>query len=419
MGSKSTVILSALCVSALAVPGVAVAGGPDQLGGWEVLQPSYETPSPLDFASYEWEYFTVQNEDGSFLGIVGYVLADPRGSGGSVALVPPGGNMAVGGIRPGQSATAEFLTFGLENTDASANEKYLLAEDPNAGTYGLIMPDPTAPANDPALILQGRSDLYEWDLVVREDFKEFRPLIDAGGDAAFSPVLGDDVGILPEENWTIDAVWPRTKVTGTFTDLNTGEIIPIDAKGYRENSYGRYLLSIDGWDFAVFSDTQNRVQTMLQTYHRSEKIDYFDISFYDEGVPKNVRFRPSRDELGWYHPKWTWDGRAKQCVPEVTWFVADNGEYRVEASVVMTAQESVPYAPFLDDSTIGTAIFFIMEQFPTFEGVVLRSDTNEIVTEFSGKGGGEFAWRKSPIFNWRSDFGCWLNWSGKFSSGMP
>lgn len=416
--SALALALSLAATAPLLTPSTASAQSGDPLSGWEVLGPNFSASDPLDFAAYEWEYFTIQNEDESFLGVVGYVVADPRGSGTEgIALVPAGGNMAVAAWEPGRSASAQFITFGLDNTDASATEKYLLSQDPSTGNFGLLEPAPGATSADPALVLRGQSDDYQWDLVVEPDFLEYLPLRNAP-DAAFSAVRGDDVGLLAGENWTIDAVWPRTRVTGTFTERATGRVIPINAKGYRENSFGNYLLSVDGWDFAVFSDTDARVQMMLQTYHRSDTIDYFDISFPDGGVPKNVRFRTTRDELGWYHPNWTFDSRAKQCVPETTWFVADNGEYRVEVVVDADAGATVPYAPFLDDSTLGTSIFFIMEQFPQLNGVIRRSGTGEIVTTFSGRGGGEFAWRKS-LFNSRSDFACWLNWSGKFSSPFP
>ncbi|MGE3672093.1 MAG: hypothetical protein AB7K71_20650, partial [Polyangiaceae bacterium] len=265
----------------------------DPLGPWEVLGPDYQATDPLDLASYEWEYFTIQNEDDSFVGIIGYVIADPRGSGASsgLALVPAGGNIAVAGMRPGQSASAEFLTYGLANTFASTTEKVMYVDNPASGNFANIEPAPGATSAEPALALTGRSANYEWDLVVTPDFEEYLPLKEAGPDAAFSAVRGDDVGLLAGENWTVDAVWPRTHVQGTMIERATGHVIPINARGYRENSFGRYLLSLDGWDFAVFSDTQKRVQTMFQTYHRSTAIDYFDIAFPGEnGQPQNVRF---------------------------------------------------------------------------------------------------------------------------------
>lgn len=413
----------ALCLGltgVLLLPPTAQAQVRDPLGPWEVLGPAYQASDPLDLASYEWEYFTIQNEDGSFVGVVGYVLADPRGSGANgIALVPAGGNVAVSGKRPGESAKAEFMTFGLANTTASSTEKLLYVADPNSDHYAILEPAPGATSANPALTLQGRSAEYEWDLEVTPDFVEYLPLKEQGPDAAFSAVRGDDVGVLAAEHWTVDAVWPRTRVTGSMTIRSSGQVIPIAAKGYRENSFGRYLLSLDGWDFAVFSDTQKRVQTMFQTYHRSSVIDYFDIAFPDEtGQLQNVRFRPSRNELGWYHPSWNFDKRAKQCVPENTWMIADNGEFRVEMSVDMSAAASVPYAPFLDNSTIGTAVFFIMEQYPVLNGVVRRADTGAVVTTFSGQGGGEFAFHKS-VFSNRSRLGCWLSFAPTYSHPFP
>jgi hypothetical protein len=391
----------------------------DPLGPWEITTAPYQTPNLLDFASFEWEYLTVHNEDGNFYGMVGYLLADPRGSAPSgVALVPAGGSMAVAGFFPGGAATAEFLDFGAGNTEFSTTEKQLYAFNPGNGNFGNIEPAAGATAQNPALHASGQSDLYSWDLIITPDFLEYSPTAASPPDTAFSAVRGDDVGLLSGENWTVDAIWSRTRVEGTFRVRATGQVIPIAARGYRENSFGRYLLSIDGWDFALMSDTNKRVQLMLQTYHKSEQLDYFDIGFRDGATPKTVRFRSSRGEMGWYHPSWVWDSRARQCVPQKTWFKAKNAQYEVEMTVSFEARSQAPYAPLLNDSALGTKIFFIMEQFPTFTGTVRRTGSRQLVTTFSGRGGGEFALRKS-LLETRSDFGCFLTSAPVFQHPFP
>lgn len=74
---KKLAVLLGLLSCGLAT-NVAFAEVRDPLGPWEVLGPDYQASDPLDLSSYEWEYFTIQNEDDSFVGIIGYVLADPR-----------------------------------------------------------------------------------------------------------------------------------------------------------------------------------------------------------------------------------------------------------------------------------------------------------------------------------------------------
>jgi hypothetical protein len=67
-------------------------------------------------------------------------------------------------------------------------------------------------------------------------------------------------------------------VVGTVKVRNTGQVIAIDGKGYRENSLGRYLLSIDGWDFVVFSqEKEDGVLIVVQTHHKSKDLDFLDV----------------------------------------------------------------------------------------------------------------------------------------------
>jgi len=214
------------------------------------------------------------------------------------------------------------------------------------------------------------------------------------------------------ESWTVDALWPRTNVVGTVVDRVNGDIIEIDGKGYRENSWGRYLLSVDGWDFMVFSEESGEgVLLVMQTYHASEKLDFADLSFYDNGELVSERFTPVENSMGWYHRSWRWDGESHSCVPESTVLTLKNERYQVTANIEIGDRQR----PMLSNATLGTRIFFIQEHFPTVNGEISRTDTGELVTEFSGQAGGEFAFHKSPSLLPRSEFYCKLWGLSKFS----
>ncbi len=388
---------------------------PDPLKGWNILGPDFDPNDPLDFLSYEWEYFTVQDLEGQFVGAIGYVLANPRGQAESLLeIVPTGGNIAVAGQTPGREPVAEFLTFSRENTIVSAKEKFMQAEDPGSELFATLRPTAVGDEDSPALLLQGSSSAFEWELVVTQDFKERDALRESGEDPAFTPVRDDDVGRFPGEHWTVDAVWPRTRLSGSVKLRSIGETIPITAKGYRENSFGRYLFPLDGWDFAVFSDSCSGVMSMLQTYHRSTKLDYFDLSFLDQNQPVAIRFRTSRGELGWFHPTWTFRRDARQCCPLETVMVAQNQDYRVELEIEIGER----MAPFLSEATLGTRKFFIMEQFPQLRGTIRRRDTGKVVTNFEGLAGGEFALRKS-FFPLIPSFFCNWVFKNRFSAPLP
>lgn len=424
VGARNTARVCAISLSLLASAGLsssASAGIYDEgyenpTLGWRILQDDYQQNNWLDIVSFEWDYFMVHNHDGRFAGIVGYVLANPRGRLQNVLeIVPNGGNAAFVGEVDHQIPVANYHNFGLANTEYSAEDRYLYGEDPEGDLYALIEPafspdiDP-----EPALHLQGRSADFEWDLIVTQGMKD-RDVLRHGEDAAFTLGSGSDVGIFASEIWTVDAIWPRTNVVGKVTVRATGEEIAIDAKGYRENSWGRYLLSIDGWDFLVFSeDEEDGVLMVMQTYHRSADLDFLDISFYEDGQLVAERFRPTAGEFGWVHPNWQWDSRSRQCVPQDTVLVAENARYRVEASVVIDERQ----APMLSNKTIGTKIYFIQEHFPSVEGVIVNKMTGEEIP-FAGQAGGEFSFTKKLIGFATSEDGCKAWGDRHFSMPFP
>ncbi len=391
-------------------------GFADPLRAWKTMDNAWDGDHWMDFATLEWEYFMIHDDDSEFVGVLGYILTDPRGKGlDAFKMIPSGGNVAVGGRVLGADAVGEYVNFPLEGTDVNATSKDSLFTDPHTDHYAAITTLPSgAPDGGDALRLQGRTELFEWDLRVYQAWTELNDLRH-DDDAAFTVVSDEQVGYTPYEVFTIDAIWPRTAVVGTMTYLPTGEVMEIQGKGYRENSWGRYLMPTDGWDFLVYSDHGEEGTLMaMQTYHKSTQLDYLDVAFRDSGTLVSRRFRPTRGEMGWVHNDWRWDPKPRQCVPTSTEIVAEDDDYRLEAWVEIPpeAQE-----PFLSGAAFGTKVFFIQEQYPFVEGRILRRDTEEVVTTFSGQAGGEFALHKALRY-WRPSWECHLWGRQKFSQDL-
>lgn len=380
------------------------------LAGWKLLSTEWNQHHPLDFMTIEWQYFMVHDHEGRFNGIVGYVLTNPRGKGGALGsmVVPKGGNVAIGGQINGRPAIGEYINFGIANTQVNGTTIDTHMQDPKTGYWASMTGLKSA---KPVLHLQGETAEFTWDLLIEESAHDIMELSRQTG-SAFT--LGSDqrrAGRIPGESWTVDALWPRTKVQGTITLRATGEVIPVDGKGYRENSWGRYAMPLDGWDFLVFSEEdETGVTAVLQTYHHSKDLDFVDLAFMDKGERKIVRFEGNTREFQWRHQEWSFDARSRQCVPMDWDIVLENAEYRVlmEASIPSAAQ-----APFLSNATIGTSVFFIQEQYPTVQGAIYRRADNSLVSTFAGQAGGEFALHKS-IAAQRSGRDC-AQWGRRFS----
>jgi hypothetical protein len=392
------------------------------MGGWHIMRSDYESSSWLDFVSYEWVYFMVHDYDSRFVGVVAYILGNPRGKVRALdVVIPNGGSVAVSGSINSGPTISDFVTFGLDHSRASGDEKSFDGVQPRTGDYATLTPLPGGgPDGQDAFLLEGRTEHFEWNLVATEAWRE---RITAPGvpatDPPFTAVEGDDAGaVLPwEEIFTVTSPWPRTHVTGTITARPSGATVPVEAKGYLEDSFGRYILAADGWDFLVFSSDVEKdgVAIVLQTYHRSRELDFMDISFEDGGQVKNLRFRAARGELGWGHPSFSFDSRAHQCVPNSWVVAAKSDEYRVEFEASIGRHQ----APFLSNTAIATRVMFIQEQYPTItRGVITRIADGRVVATFSGQAGGEFALHKSAL-PWRSQWDCQLWGSSNFSMPMP
>ncbi len=384
------------------------------LAPWHVVVDDDIVGSPLEAISYEWEYYMIHDRQGRFNGIVGYLIANPRQLFTDIfQLVPNGGNMAIVGELRGAEPTAEFITFGPDNTTWNEEDITWDAFDPVTGYFGTLTPiEEYGDDAVPALRLEGSSAVYEWDLIVTQGWPHMNPM--RLGDDGFTVVPGTDVGILHNEIWTLDAVWPATRVEGTVTVRETGEVLEIiGGKGYRENSYGMYLLSIDGWDFMVFNDHDETILGVWQTYHKSDDLDYLDLGFYDNGELITERFRKTRGELGWRHDYWKWDREARQCVPTVTRVQVENDRYSGEFFVEIGDRQE----PLLSSATLGTEIFFIQEQFPTVSGTIWNAD-GDVIKEFEVQAGGEFAFHKNPAW-WHSNWYCTLRNKYRFWHPFP
>lgn len=383
----------------------------DPTQGWKIMQPAYNANNWLDPITFEWDYYMIHSS--TFNGIVGYVLANPRGKAAPLnwALLPNGNNIGIVGELPGQKPVANYMNFGINNTSINGSLRAMHATGPN-GTYSAYQALPTGgPGGVPAMQLRGRTTDFEWDFLVTQDQAERDYLRPVTG--AFTTAYGNDVGpISGDEQWNVDMGWPRTNVVGTVKVLKTGQVVQVNGKGYREDSWGRYMLSLDGWDFAVWGeDDPQGVTASFQTYHKSKDMDNLDVSFYDNGQLQAVRFEAKKGELGWKHPDWKWDGEARSCVPTNTLIRAKKGNYTLEAFVDIGNRQR----PMLSNQTVGTSIFFIQEHFTWVTGTIKRAD-GTVVDSFVARGGGEFA-RTRDIALWHSDF--WCDWWGSNNHKAP
>lgn len=374
----------------------------DPTQGWKIMQPAYDANTWLDAISFEWDYYMIHSD--TFNGIVGYVLANPRGKAAPLdwALLPNGNNIGIVGELPGQKPVANYMNFGIDNTSINGSLRAMHASGPN-GTYSAYQALPNGgPGGVPAMQLRGRTTDFEWDFLVTQDLADRD--WQRGVTGAFTTAYGNDAGpISSVEQWNVDMGWPRTHVTGWVKVLKTGQVVPVDGKGYREDSWGRYMLSLDGWDFAVWGEddaTGKGVVASFQTYHKSKDMDNLDVSFYDNGQLQSVRFEAKKGELGWQHPNWKWDGEARSCVPTNTKIKGKNGDYIIEAFVDIGDRQR----PMLSNATVGTAIFFIQEHFTWVTGTIKRAD-GTVVDTFRARGGGEFS-RTRDVALWHSNIWC-------------
>ncbi len=385
--------------------------GRDGLRGWNILADTWDVDDPNDAMSFEWDYFMIHDAAGRFTGSIGYLIANPRDAGGLGELVPKGGNVAVAGLFD-EGALAEYVNFGLQGFSASGSERAFSAAA-EGGLTGAMLPQAAADGDPGRLGLTGRSESFAWDLEVSQDWPGLSEAEDC-----FHPMTGTDVGeLFPDsEIWNVDMLWPRTRVTGSLTRLDTDETLAVDGHGYRENSWGRWAFNMGGWDFAVVSDADARVLFAWQSYHhRSEALDYLDLAFIEGGQLRTIQFKAARGELGWEHPDWIYDAAARQCMPASTRVVADNGTYRVEAQADLEGRQ----APMLSDLTAATRGFVIEIQFPLVSGTITRSDTGEVLATFAGQGGGEFAVARRDEQAEVPDAEECRSWGQQFASPLP
>jgi len=395
---------------------------PEPLGGWHILQDDYDSSHSLDLISFEWDYYMIHDSSSGFYAIIGYLVSNPRHRLCEVVrFLPDGGNMAIVVQLRGDKPISQYINFGIDRYEASPDERFFQAMDENADLYAEETPLwGEGPRGEDAMRIRGRSDFYEWDLVVNERWSD-RP------NGEYRPSAGHDIGRLPGEVWTVDVVWPSTEVRGTVRVLETGEIVEIEGHGYRENSWGRYALTPDGWDFFVFSEdredlesagieAEKGVSLVMQTYHKSTSLDFADLSFYDGRELRNLRFKAEDGEMGWYHSSWRWDSEPWQCVPEDLVLVLENKAYRVDVDVTMGLENQ---RPILSNLTAPVAIYFIQEMFPYFEGTIINKMTGKVVREFDGFGGGEFSFHKSARLWPAMGFECNLWGWHHFSHPLP
>lgn len=364
---------------------------------WHIISPNYPQNHPLDVLSFEWDYYMIHDKNSGFYGILGYLVSNPRGRLKNVArLLPDGGNVAFIGFMNGKTTQANFINFGSQITLPSLNDFSLFLGDAVAGNYAVSTNLPTgSPEGKPAMLLEGRTSDFQWDSLVWQDWSE-REL------PTPRAVVGKDIGVLPGEVWTVDALWPRTRVRGTVIHRQTNQQFNIDAHGYRENSWGRYNVISDGWDFYVFSEDaadlaakgqREGVSVVVQTYHKSRELDFADVGFVDGDHAVSQRFFGKNGEMKLKHTGWFWSEKANQCVPAKTDVVLENSSYMVRIAASMPEHRQ---ATLLSRVTFPVSLYFIQNLFPEYQGEIIEKSTGKIVATFSGAGAAEFSYPKSP-----------------------
>ncbi len=354
--------------------------------GWHILQPAQQKSGLLSRFSLEWDYFMIHDQTGAFTGSIGYVIADPRVQAphwwNRFKLLPSGVSVAIAGMFADGSKIANFINFPFNNVQLSADTKSLIAQGPHHQAALNVYPDNS-------LQLEGITQNIEYQFNIQAD-QQYRLL---PKDDAFTPVTGRDMGHLPNEQWTVDVIWPRTKVSGYIRDLNKNKTIEISGHGYRENSFGQWLFWTGGWDFAVVSDHQSGVQWVWQTYHRSQDLSYLDLSFPIDGVQKTVRFWAQAGQLQWQHQHWQFDPQARQKYPLDTTIYAHNQDYRVKTKLFIGDNQ----VPLLYNSCWYTKIYVIFALFPFCEGTIYSAKEGTPLSKFSGQAGGEYSALRSLL----------------------
>jgi hypothetical protein len=380
-----------------------------QPGQWKAQNPQDWGVNALSGISLEWEYFMIHDSQKNFTGSIGYVLADVKnwlgGRFGMPRLLPSGGSVAVAGLFENGEMVSHYSHFDFDALETSqaphADLKSLKGKTKdgtqwaqfdlgnNPDTLGNRDQNPYNQAR-----LKGDNHQVSWDLTVEPSWNWITdpqtPFSEKSDPTAFTSLKGEDVGMLPGENWEVDMLWPRTKIKGTLTQKSTQTTFPIQGHGYRENSWGQWALITDGWDFGVMSDDSAGVMVAWQSYHNSKTLDYLDLAIADETTPQKYRFFASNHSLAWRHPQWEYVPKAKQCAPLSTLIKAENETVKLEVSLEIKDR----FLPMLSNTTFVTQMFVIFVQFPLFSGTVKNKATGE-VKSFQGQGGGEFGVRKS------------------------
>jgi hypothetical protein len=353
---------------------------------WEILSNSFKPFHVFDAMAFEWEYFQIHSPE--FNGVVGYVLQNPRQRKGLFSwFIPTGMGVAFSGKFEGSAAFSHYGNIPFRDLTWNSEGKGF------SGYTETSKPKETLQASmelqeDKFAILQGEGFGYRWNLRLVPDTTV--PAFAVATDTHMIPRVGG-------QNWTVSAKWPKASATGEVTHLSTGETTSVNGKAYRENSWGRYAMPFDGWDFLVFNETDpDGVAFVLQTYHHSKQLDFLDVSFVDQGVRKAIKVDTSENQLNWKHSSWVWDPRSHQCVPLDWELSAVNQDYVFDAKGSMPLEAQ---APFLSNETLGTRIFFIQEQYPLIQGTIKSKSTGAILVSFEGQGGGEFAVRRAARKN--------------------
>ena len=353
----------------------------DPYTGWHVLSDDYAQPNILDGLSLEWDYYAFTNLDGKFTGTIGITINDPRAHLGNdsgwiapgvvPALQPSGGNAAIiGRFADGQSkrnfCISAFLTARQKKPAKTC--AHSTAQWTTAAGYSRQYPLPDGAGGYAGIKLEGESPTMQWDLTVTPLWPE--RIADRGKTWR----IGDDVGMLPAEHFTVNSIWLSHTGTGHHNPKNLHETIAIDAIGYREDSFGRYAFINGGWDFTFGLDPVSKTEFMIQTFYPFQKsLILCTWSSSRTGRMFSVNSELTKGSSGGITLKWHWDETAKICHPSTTAITAEDSDYMVEITVAIERK----YAPILSDITVMTHLYVITELMPAFSGTVKEKATGK------------------------------------------
>lgn len=370
---------------------------------WKVLQGPGSSSSWNDIFSAEWEY--IQVHQGSQFLVVGFVLVNPKGVGGTQSrFLPTGLNLAV--ITQGdplplrakmfnyplESLSLRPDAFGIETRGAAGMDLVrLFKEKPISGEETL------------RVIVQNQEVTVDLSLGLRE-----------GSGQGNSAVVGSDIGYFPFENWTVNMLGLSSEATGSVQWSDTSRFSFSQSPAYRERSHGKYTFLPDGWDFHVIQFPKvahhEGMSVGLQTYHKSKALDYAEIQFWGTENQAPERFSVKEGTLSWQNQEWVPSASMHQCTPQKGTLTFSNPRWEMLLDFELPPGQETALN---SDLTPLVERFSIDYRFLVYQGTLLNKVTGEKIQLPPTQGIGEFSFARAlgnlPNVSQCQRWGKWFN----------